>query len=66
VTVAGGCLCGEVSYQVNRQFDKFFVCHCRQCQQLTGSAFAANIFVSEEAHCLKAGLSGEKFDHFPE
>jgi len=45
-TLAGGCLCGEVTYQVNHQFDNFYICHCRQCQQLTGSAFAANIFTA--------------------
>lgn len=47
-TLTGGCLCGEVRYQVNRQFDKFYICHCQQCKQLTGSAFAANIFTRPE------------------
>jgi len=131
-TLKGACLCGEVSYQVKHQFNNFYICHCRQCQQLTGSAFAANIFtdpeniewlsghegvskynhpsrgfskafcskcgsalpflnksgqsliipagslskafeeipeanifVNEEAHWLKAGLGGKKFEHFP-
>lgn len=46
--LTGGCLCGAVRYQVNNQFSKFYLCHCQQCQQLTGSAFAANIFTSAE------------------
>ena len=46
--LTGGCLCGAVRYQVTNQFSRFFLCHCQQCQQLTGSAFAANIFTSPE------------------
>lgn len=40
----GGCLCGKVEYTVNEDFKAFYQCHCKQCQQLTGSAFASNIF----------------------
>jgi len=42
--LTGGCLCGAVRYQVTNQFSQFYLCHCQQCQQLTGSSFAANIF----------------------
>lgn len=44
--LTGGCLCGAVRYQVMKKFSHFFLCHCKQCQQLTGSAFAANILTS--------------------
>ena len=40
----GGCLCGEVRYSVIDDFKAFYQCHCKQCQQLTGSAFASNIY----------------------
>ena len=46
--LTGGCLCGAVRYRVNNKFSHFFLCHCKQCQQFTGSAFAANIFTSPE------------------
>ena len=46
--ITGGCLCGAVRYQVINKFSHFFLCHCKQCQQLTGSAFAANIFTSPD------------------
>jgi hypothetical protein len=29
-------------------FKAFYQCHCRQCQQLTGSAFASNIFTDPD------------------
>lgn len=40
----GGCLCGVVEFTLNEDFKAFYQCHCRQCQQLTGSAFASNLF----------------------
>jgi len=41
--VTGGCLCGAVRYAVSGPFTGFYLCHCKQCQKLTGSAFASNI-----------------------
>lgn len=42
--ISGSCLCGLVHFEVDFQPERFYLCHCQQCQQLTGSAFAANIF----------------------
>lgn len=42
--ITGGCLCGEVTFSLNNTFKTFFQCHCDQCKQLTGSAFASNAF----------------------
>lgn len=44
----GGCLCGQVKFQVDEDFVRFYQCHCRQCQQLTGSAFASNLFTQPQ------------------
>lgn len=40
----GGCLCGEVKFELDEDFKAFYQCHCKQCQTLTGSAFASNLF----------------------
>ena len=40
----GSCLCGIVKYEVEGEFESFFLCHCRYCQKDTGSAHAANLF----------------------
>lgn len=41
----GSCLCGAVSFEVDNAFEKLFFCSCDQCRQITGSAFASNLFV---------------------
>ena len=40
----GSCLCGDVNYEVEGDFDRFFLCHCSYCRKDTGSAHAANLF----------------------
>jgi hypothetical protein len=47
----GGCECGNVRYRLTSA--PFFVncCHCRQCQKLSGSAFACNGMI--EADCVE-------------
>ena len=44
--VAGSCLCGAVKYEISGNLGIFQYCHCSRCRKFTGSAFAANIFVS--------------------
>ena len=44
----GRCLCGEVEFSVENEFKAFYQCHCKQCRQLTGAAFASNLFTSIE------------------
>ncbi len=38
--VEGGCKCGLVRYRGTRSDAPMFRCHCRDCQQLTGSGHA--------------------------
>ena len=44
--ISGGCLCGKVAYELAPPFQAFRYCHCRRCRKATGTAHAANIFVS--------------------
>lgn len=53
----GSCLCGEVRYEIEGDFENFFLCHCSRCRKDTGSAHAANLFSSTAK--LK-WLSGEE------
>lgn len=41
---AGSCLCGDVSFELNGEFESFYLCHCKHCQKDTGSAHASNLF----------------------
>lgn len=38
----GGCECGLVRYRMTDEPMFVNCCHCRQCQKITGSAFAIN------------------------
>ena len=44
----GGCECGSVRYRLTA--DPIFVncCHCRNCQKITGSAFAINALIEAD------------------
>jgi len=45
-TITGGCLCGAVKFSLRDKFREFYLCHCKQCRQFTGSAFASNIITA--------------------
>lgn len=42
----GSCLCGEVKFEIEGNLESFYLCHCGWCQKDTGSAHAANLFIS--------------------
>jgi hypothetical protein len=52
----GSCLCGNVSFEVEGEFEHFFLCHCQHCRKDTGSAHAANLF---ETTASLQWISGE-------
>src|SRR4051812_33679977 len=41
--VTGGCHCGHITYEAEVDPVTVRVCHCSDCQKLTGTAFRANI-----------------------
>lgn len=45
-TYSGSCLCGEVRFEIEGEFERFYLCHCEYCRKDTGSAHAANLFSS--------------------
>ena len=45
-TYAGSCLCRAVRFEVDGEFQRFYLCHCEYCRKDTGSAHAANLFSS--------------------
>jgi len=43
----GGCACGAVRYRLTATPLIVHACHCRDCQRLSGGAFALNIWVEK-------------------
>ena len=41
--VRGHCHCGEITYEAEVKPGTVNVCHCRDCQMLSGTAFRAGI-----------------------
>lgn len=41
--VEGQCHCGAIRYEAEVEPDTIGLCHCTDCQTLTGSAFRANV-----------------------
>lgn len=51
--INGGCHCGRITYEADIDPEKVGVCHCTDCQILSGSAFVAYVQVPKEALRLR-------------
>ena len=47
--IQGGCLCGEVQYEVIGSLDHAHNCHCSMCRRQHGAAYATYADVSPDA-----------------
>ena len=54
--VDGSCHCGHITFQADAEPDKTRICHCTDCQQLSGTAFRTVVAVPEDKFKI---LSGE-------
>ena len=41
--IDGGCHCGFITYEAEADSERTSVCHCTDCQQLSGTAFRTSI-----------------------
>ena len=41
-SVAGRCLCGKITYEVDLPFGRIVNCHCSRCRTASGAACATN------------------------
>ncbi len=53
--VTGGCHCGRITYEAEVDPATIRVCHCTDCQKLTGTAFRATIVSLPGTFVLKSG-----------
>lgn len=70
--VHGRCHCGAITYEAEVEAGAVMICHCGDCQTVSGSAFRANIHAAAGAfrlltgnprRYLKTGDSGAKRVH---
>ncbi len=53
--IDGGCHCGKIAYEAEIDPDKVIICHCTDCQALSGSAFRTVAFTAEDGFKLLSG-----------
>jgi hypothetical protein len=53
--IDGKCHCGRITYQAEIDPEQVYICHCTDCQAMTGSAFRWAVPVAEENFELIAG-----------
>ena len=53
--ITGGCHCGRITYEAKINLENVVICHCTDCQSLSGSAFRTVVFSEEDAFTLNTG-----------
>jgi hypothetical protein len=53
--VDGGCHCGRIRYEAEIDPAKVVICHCTDCQTLSGTAFRTVVPTNEGTFVLRAG-----------
>ncbi len=55
--IDGGCLCGKVRYSADAEPTFVGVCHCKNCQKGTGTAFAVVVGLQKPALSVQGPLT---------
>lgn len=53
--VDGSCHCGSIEYEAEIDPQRVVICHCSDCQMLSGSAFRVVAFTLEDRFTVKRG-----------
>ncbi len=54
--VDGSCHCGKLSFRAEIDPDKAFICHCTDCQKMSGAAFRMAVRTPAEKFALLSGM----------
>ena len=61
ITIHGSCHCGDITFQAGRTPLVVVICHCTDCQKMSGGPHRSIVQVKEDAFSL---LSGEPKPYF--
>jgi hypothetical protein len=53
--IDGACHCGYITYEADIDPADVGLCHCTDCQQLTGSAFSTFVYAGKDAFRIVSG-----------
>ena len=56
--VTGGCLCGQVRWEITGEVGPAGICHCADCRRVTGSAFIVSARQKAESFRIVSGTLG--------
>ena len=61
VNKEGGCLCGEVRYELEGDPVRTMVCSCKNCQRTSGSALSTIALVPRDKLLIRGDLKGYEY-----
>ena len=53
--IDGECQCGQVTYEADIEPGEVSICHCRDCQRLTGTAYRVTVSAPRERFHITSG-----------
>src|ERR1035437_6561568 len=53
--IDGGCHCGYITYEAEVDPDQVRICHCTDCQTLSGSAFRTTVTATKDKFRILTG-----------
>ena len=56
--INGSCLCGNVSYECSAEPSMTAICHCKNCQKQTGTAFSIILAVYRSRQSIQVDFHG--------
>jgi len=57
--IDGGCHCGNITFVAEVDPEKVIICHCTDCQNITGTAYRVIVPAAKEALKLQGGKPKE-------
>lgn len=55
MAIKGSCLCGKITFEIDKAVGPFEICHCNRCRKLSGSSGLAAVGVNTEDYRFLTG-----------